>query len=186
VPFDGESAAYDESPLSAEEISILIQEMVQIHFIFLKFYFQTFYGELDLRDQRDQLLPVSQLSSGEIVELIVLNHTNPMTYWLGSIVGLFITLSTLLIGALVFMKIRSDRLIEQHNENMRTIDLCRSAPINVLPMNEQIGRQNQAIDTVVFGQGRRRIKGRGGPTKVKWEIMTIVKIWIIFRLMDEI
>jgi hypothetical protein len=54
-------------------------------------------------DQRDQQLPVDPLSGCDVVELIAMNPTSPMTFILGSIVGVAITLSTLLIGTMVWV-----------------------------------------------------------------------------------
>ncbi|KAI1724260.1 hypothetical protein Ddc_05481 [Ditylenchus destructor] len=166
VPFDGETGA-NGVILAAEEISKWIQE-------------QTHYGELDLHDSRDQSLPVDPLENGEITELRVLGPTGTLMVVVAIVVPTAFLLISFCVSGLVFMKIRTDRLIESHNsnlaKNMTTIDISQATPINVLPFQSDDGEHNglahnqesKASDTVVFGRRRRTGKqkqnGRG-PTR---------------------
>uniref|UniRef100_A0A915DSH7 PKD/REJ-like domain-containing protein n=1 Tax=Ditylenchus dipsaci TaxID=166011 RepID=A0A915DSH7_9BILA len=146
VPFDGESV-YNSSILSAEEISKWIQEQVK-------------YCEMDLTDSREQILPVDMLTNADIIELRVLQETSTLMVCLAILVPTAFVLVTFCAGGLVFMKIRTDKLIESHNANMTTIDISQTTPINVMPFQSEMDHQTNRVsdtnasDTVVFGRRR--------------------------------
>lgn len=65
------------------------------------------------------------------------------------------------------MKIRTDRLIERHNRNIRPLDISHAVPMTVLPFESeplQISTMNaeeeahfdNATETVVFAKQRNR------------------------------
>ncbi|KAI6191662.1 Endoribonuclease [Aphelenchoides bicaudatus] len=151
VPFAGETT--DESKLSAEEIADWISE-------------QTSYGELDLRDAQNERMPIEQINPDEdIIELMVVTHITALMTVLASVVTIICVLTAFCIGGLVFVKIRTDRLIEKHNRNMRPLDISHAVPMTVLPYeseplhvsamneNEEV-RFQHATETVVFRKNK--------------------------------
>ncbi|KAI6232448.1 REJ domain-containing protein [Aphelenchoides besseyi] len=148
LPFSGENA---ESALSAEEIAIWIRE-------------QTIYKELEILDPQDQPMPIDELSPDDIVQLVVSAPLAPLAAILAGLVTTLCILSTLCVGGLVFVKLRTDRLIEKHNR-LRNTDVCHTVPLPVVPyesplmpttLNTQEEEHLQfAADTVVFGRTQR-------------------------------
>lgn len=130
------------------------------------------YGELELTDTLGNRMLIDPLSSDSIVELRVMQESNTLMLVLAIVVSTIFLLSTLCVGGLVFVKIRTDRLIQSHNENMRaTIDVSHTTPITVLPYEpaevlsvpqDEVGLDN-AADTVVFG------KRHGMPLSMTYE-----------------
>uniref|UniRef100_A0A914QJB2 Uncharacterized protein n=1 Tax=Panagrolaimus davidi TaxID=227884 RepID=A0A914QJB2_9BILA len=161
LPFEGETTLSDHA-LSAEELSLWIRE-------------QTDYNEIDLRDNIDQRMPIDPLKYSEIVQLAVMSPTNTLMTILAIVLSTIFVLSSLCIGGLVFLKIRTDRLIEQHNRNIRTIQIDAASssdiPLNVIPFESNgmvVDRHgmiseemHEAADTVVFGRhGTTRVRHR--------------------------
>ncbi|KAI6209518.1 REJ domain-containing protein [Aphelenchoides besseyi] len=148
LPFSGENA---ESALSAEEIAIWIRE-------------QTIYKELEILDPQDQPMPIDELNPDDIVQLVVSAPLAPLAAILAGLVTILCILSTLCVGGLVFVKLRTDRLIEKHNR-LRNTDVCHTVPLPVVPyesplmpttLNTQEEEHLQfAADTVIFGRTQR-------------------------------
>ncbi|KAE9554143.1 hypothetical protein FO519_002623 [Halicephalobus sp. NKZ332] len=147
LPFENEKSP-SPTPLSAEELSLLVME-------------QTIYNEIDLRDNTNQPMPIDPLAYDEIVKLVVQTPTNSLMTILAIVVSTVILLSSFCVGGLVILKIRTDRLIEAHNRNIRTVDIDPNDPLGVVPFesNGVIIRptafskhMDKAADTVVFGQ----------------------------------
>jgi hypothetical protein len=88
---------------------------------------------------------------------------------LASTVTVICILSTFCIGGLLFVKIRTDRLIAKHNRNIEPINISNSIPMTVLPYESQRLQANPmnteeethldyATETVVYGKRNGRHK----------------------------
>ena len=147
----GEKSLSDPA-LTAEELSLWIKE-------------QTDFYEIDLRDNTDQQMQVDPLD--QIIQLEALSPTNTLMTVLAIVLSTVFVLSSLCIGGLVFLKIRTDRLIDEHNRNIRTIqiDAISDPPMTVIPFESNgmmIDRNgliteemHDAADTVILGRHRR-------------------------------
>lgn len=156
LSFTGETP---DSGLTAEELSLWIQE-------------QTDYNEIDLRDTTDQRMPIDPLKLNEIVILEIISPTNTLMTVLAIVMSTVFVVSTFCIGGLVFLKIRTDKLIDAHNSNMRTIqiDAAQEVPMTVIPFESNglvygpdgitTEEMHDAADTVILGQQRRRVRHR--------------------------
>ncbi|CAD5234674.1 unnamed protein product [Bursaphelenchus xylophilus] len=98
LPFPGEIS--EERDLSAEVISLIIQEQIE-------------YDELQLCDSDGQPLPIDPLT--DIYQLVVAEQLNTLVVVLGVFITLTVTLGAILAGGLVVIKVRTDKLIQAHN-----------------------------------------------------------------------
>uniref|UniRef100_A0A0K0FKL8 GPS domain-containing protein n=1 Tax=Strongyloides venezuelensis TaxID=75913 RepID=A0A0K0FKL8_STRVS len=125
VPFEGEISLIGQI-LSAEELSQILLE-------------QTKYGELILKDLRDQVLPVKEMKQNDITELVVLHQATSQLVILGSVVGGLLLLSIFVIMALVMIKVRTDQWIAAtSNNNVVTINLNNINRTTVRPSSQTI------------------------------------------------
>uniref|UniRef100_A0AC35UE81 REJ domain-containing protein n=1 Tax=Rhabditophanes sp. KR3021 TaxID=114890 RepID=A0AC35UE81_9BILA len=109
VPFDGETSTIGKI-LSAEEIGLIISEESQ-------------YGEVDIRDLSDALLPVIPINATDIIELIVAQDPTSLMIILASCCGGLIIIILIMSMGLSFLKIKTDRLISIANNRLITINL---------------------------------------------------------------
>ncbi|CAJ0935502.1 unnamed protein product, partial [Mesorhabditis belari] len=100
VPFDQEI-----DPLSAEEISVMLIEA-------------TSYGELTLPSSTGDFLPVDALTEADIVILMVLESSNALAIGIVSGVSLTVGLATIYILGAVYVKLRTDKLIQLERERI--------------------------------------------------------------------
>lgn len=92
---------------------------------------------MDIRDSHDQLLPIDPISNQNIAELRAEQPTSVLMVSLAIIISSAFLFLSVCVGGLVFVKIRTDRLIKAHNENMQTMDITETVPINVMSINDE-------------------------------------------------
>ncbi|CAD5229218.1 unnamed protein product [Bursaphelenchus okinawaensis] len=100
LPFPGELS--EVTDMSAEEISLIIQEQVT-------------YDELQLYDKDGQVLSADVISNMDVYQLVVAQQLNTLVVVLGVLITVFCTLGAIFTGGLVFVKVRTDNLIQAHN-----------------------------------------------------------------------
>lgn len=125
--------------MSAEEISLWIQEQVK-------------YNELVLENPNKERLPIDPLTDEDIYTLVVAQKVNVLVVTLSVIVAVICILGTLCVGGLVFIKVRTDRLIESHNDEVvempMTIFPTEPTPISTATLSSD--GSEIPMDTIVF------------------------------------
>ncbi|CAJ0583972.1 unnamed protein product, partial [Mesorhabditis spiculigera] len=100
VPFDSET-----EPLTAEEISVMLLESTE-------------YGELTLTSAMGDVIALPALTQSDVVILMVLESSNALAIGIVSSISLAVGLATIYVFGAVYMKLRTDKLIQEERERV--------------------------------------------------------------------
>ncbi|WKY17135.1 hypothetical protein Q1695_001619 [Nippostrongylus brasiliensis] len=100
LPFEDEL-----TPLSAEEISLMLVESSKYH-------------EFDLQSIQGETLPVQPITNNDIVELIVDRQLNTLVLVLIIVISSLLVVASLYLGGAVIVKVRTDRLVAEERNKL--------------------------------------------------------------------
>ncbi|VDL77991.1 unnamed protein product [Nippostrongylus brasiliensis] len=100
LPFEDEL-----TPLSAEEISLMLVESSKYH-------------EFDLQSIQGETLPVQPITNNDIVELIVDRQLNALVLVLIIVISSLLVVASLYLGGAVIVKVRTDRLVAEERNKL--------------------------------------------------------------------
>ncbi|CAD6188685.1 unnamed protein product [Caenorhabditis auriculariae] len=143
VPFESE-----KSPLSAEEISLMIQECSK-------------YNELSFLSDQGESLEPNVIQDTDIVQLVVIHETNKLVLVIIVVLCAVLGLGSLYIGGAIVVKIRTDRLIEEERRRAVLVDPFLVSPP---PPPPEYGNTTSSFAPTTVGQQyphrRNRIEAR--------------------------
>lgn len=99
-----------------------------------------------MRDSNNKLLPIDLIGNQDIVELRVKKPINILMLCLAIIIFSTFLFLSVCVGGLVFVKFQTNRIIKAYNENMQSIDIIETVPINVMSINDEYGNESSFND----------------------------------------